>query len=357
MSVPVDRSALPVRQLDKGGVTLREVARAAEVSMITVSRAINNPQQVSPLTLEKVNAAIQALGYVPNLMAGGLRSARSYLVMALVPTITGSLFGGMLQALTESLEAKGYQLMVGQIGYEQANGAADDHVSEPSREDALLRAIIGRRPDGIVLTGIMHSAQGRQLLKSSGIPVVETWDSTPTPIDMLLSLSHDAIGRAVCDYLHEAGKTRCAILSGDDERAQRRAEGYRRRARELGLPAPLVHLVPAPTTHADGRAGLGAILAQDASIQAVFCTSDMMAIGVITEALARGLSLPDRLAVMGFGDMDIAASMTPSLTTVRVDGAAIGATAADMIAARATGQAPAQAVVDIGFTIVRRESA
>jgi len=349
MSADPDRTGLPGRQQDKGGVTLREVARAANVSMITVSRAINNPQQVSAITLEKVNAAVQALGYVPNLMAGGLRSSRSYLVMALVPTITGSLFSGMLEALTASLEAKGYQLMVGQIGYEQAH--------EKSREDALLRAIIGRRPDGIVLTGIMHSAQGRQLLKSSGIPVVETWDSTPTPIDMLLSLSHDAIGRAVCDYLHDAGKSRCAILSGDDERAQRRAEGYRRRARELGLPEPLVHPVPAPTTHADGRAGLRAVLARDPSIQAVFCTSDMMAIGVITEAVAQGLSLPGQLAVMGFGDMDIAASMTPSLTTVRVDGAAIGATAADMIATRANGHVPAQAVVDIGFSIVKRDSA
>ncbi len=349
MSAPPDRSDLPGRQQDKAGVTLREVAQAADVSMITVSRAINNPHQVSANTLEKVNAAIQALGYVPNLMAGGLRSSRSYLVMALVPTIAGSLFGGMLQALTESLEAKGYQLMVGQIGYAQAH--------ETSREDALLRAIIGRRPDGIVLTGIMHSEQGRQLLKSSGIPVVETWDSTPTPIDMLLSLSHDAIGRAVCDYLHEAGKTRCAILTGDDERALRRADGYRRRARELGLSEPLVHPVPAPTTHAQGRQGLGEILAKDPSIQAVFCTSDMMAVGVITEAVARGLSLPGRLAVMGFGDMDIAASMTPSLTTVRVDGAAIGAAAAEMIAARANGRAPARPVVDIGFTIVRRQSA
>ncbi|WP_454688713.1 LacI family DNA-binding transcriptional regulator [Achromobacter aloeverae] len=352
MNAPSDPPDLPGRGQDKGGVTLREVARAANVSMITVSRAVNHPRQVSAVTLEKVNAAIQALGYVPNLMAGGLRSSRSYLVMALVPTIAGSLFGGMLQALTGSLEAKGYQLMVGQIGYDRA-----DEPSRESREDALLRAIIGRRPDGIVLTGIMHSAQGRQLLKSSGIPVVETWDSTPTPIDMLLSLSHDAIGRAVCDYLHEAGKSHCAILTGDDERAQRRAEGYRRRARELGLPEPVVHPVPAPTTHADGRAGLRAVLARDPSIQAVFCTSDMMAIGVITEAVARGLSLPGQLAVMGFGDTDIAASMTPSLTTVRVDGAAIGATAADMIATRANGRMPPQSVVDIGFSIVKRDSA
>ena len=197
----------PSRSPERANVTVREVAQAAGVSMITVSRAINTPQQVSPATLDKVNAAIQALGYVPNLMAGSLRLSRSNLVMVLVPSIAGSLFGGMLTALTQSLEAKGFQLMVGQSGYDSP------------REDALLRAIIGRRPDGIVLTGVMHSPQGRQLLKASGIPIVETWDATDAPIDMLLSLSHDAIGTAVSHYLRDAGKTRQAVLSGDDHRA------------------------------------------------------------------------------------------------------------------------------------------
>lgn len=337
--------ASPARSSERSAVTVREVAQAAGVSMITVSRVINTPEQVSPATLERVNAAIAQLGYVPNLMAGSLRLSRSHLVTVLVPSIAGSLFGGMLTELTRSLEAKGYQLMVGQSGYDSP------------REDALLRAIIGRRPDGIVLTGVMHSPQGRQLLKASGIPIVETWDTTDTPIDMLLGLSHEAIGAAVSRYLHAAGKVRQAVLSGDDERARLRAQAIVRTAVQLGLAEPPVHYMPAPTTHAQGREGLRALQALDQGIDAVFCSSDLMAAGVLTEAAAQGLSVPGELAVMGFGDMDIAASMTPSITSVHVDGEAIGAKAAEMIALRANGQNPAQSVVEIDFHIVTRESA
>jgi LacI family gluconate utilization system Gnt-I transcriptional repressor len=122
---------------------------------------------------------------VPNRLAGGLASTRSRLVAAVVPTISGPVFLETVQALTEALAEQGYQLMLGQSGY------------AGSREDALLEAIIGRRPDGIVLTGIMHSAEGRRRLLASGIPVVETWDLTPTPIDMLVGFSHVEVGRAV----------------------------------------------------------------------------------------------------------------------------------------------------------------
>lgn len=339
---PTDSSR---RSADRATVTVREVAQAAGVSMITVSRVINTPEQVSPATLERVNAAIQSLGYVPNLMAGSLRLSRSHLVTVLVPSIAGSLFGGMLTELTRSLEAKGYQLMVGQSGYDSP------------REDALLRAIIGRRPDGIVLTGVMHSAQGRRLLQASCIPIVETWDTTDTPIDMLLSLSHQEIGAAVSRYLHAAGKRRQAVLSGDDERARLRAQSIVQTAVQLGLPEPLVHYLPAPTTHLQGREGLRVLQRSGQGIDAVFCSSDLMAAGVLTEAAAQGLSVPRDLAVMGFGDMDIAASMSPSITSVHVDGAAIGAQAAAMIAQRANGQMPEQSVVKIDFRIVARESA
>ncbi|CAM4093550.1 LacI family DNA-binding transcriptional regulator [Bordetella muralis] len=334
----------PSRSSERASVTVRDVARAAGVAMITVSRAINTPQAVSPQTLEKVNAAIQSLGYVPNLMAGSLRLSRSHLVTVLVPTIAGSLFSGMITALTRSLGAKGYQLIVGQSGYDM-----------PS-EDALLRAIIGRRPDGIVLTGVMHSEQGRQLLKASGIPIVETWDATPAPIDMLLSLSHDAIGAAVSRYLHERGKTRQAVLAGDDERARLRAQSFVRTAVALGSPEPKVIHMRAPTTHAQGRDGLRQLQAMQKDINAVFCSSDLMAAGVLTEAIAQGLRVPDDLAVVGFGDMDFAASMSPSITSVHVDGVAIGEQAAEMIDARANGLWPAQQVVEIGFHIVARES-
>ena len=345
--MPPPSSALATAAVDhgRGSVTLREVARVAGVSAMTVSRVLNTPERVNGETRQRVDEAIRQLGYVPNLAANSLRSSRSYLVTALVPTMTGSLFSGMVRSLTEALEERGFQLMVGQSGYGR------------SREDDLLRAIIGRRPDGIVLTGIMHSPQGRAMLLSSGIPVVETWDTTPDPIDMLLRLSHEQIGRSVCSWLYERGRRRLAVLSGDDERAVRRLAGFREEAAARGLAEPRVAFVPAPTTHVHGRQALGEVLAADATIDAVFCSSDMMAAGVITEAQQRGIDVPDRLAVVGFGDLDYAASMLPSITTVRVDGGAIGTRAAAMIAARANGEPVRERVVDVEFSIVERDSA
>ena len=145
-----------------GAVTLHDVAKLAGVAPITASRAVNTPDQVSPEVRQKVADAISRTGYVPNRLAGGLASARSRLVAAVVPTIAGPVFLETVQSLTEALAERGYQLMLGQSGY------------SGSREDALLDAIIGRRPDGIVLTGIMHSAEGRRRLLAAGIPVVET---------------------------------------------------------------------------------------------------------------------------------------------------------------------------------------
>ena len=118
---------------------------------------------------QRVLDAVQRTGYVPNRMAGGLASARSRLIAAVVPSTVMSVFMETIEALNSTLFDAGYQLMLGQSGY-----SAD-------REELLLEAIIGRRPDGIFLTGIMGAGKGRTRLVASGIPVVETWDLTPRP--------------------------------------------------------------------------------------------------------------------------------------------------------------------------------
>jgi LacI family gluconate utilization system Gnt-I transcriptional repressor len=332
-----------------GGITLADVARIAGVSPITASRALNTPEQVSAGTLQKVRDAVQRTGYVPNLLAGGLASSRTRLVAAVVPAIGGgSVFMEMVQSLTEALAGAGYQLMLGESGY--AN----------SREDALLDAIVGRRPDGIVLTGVMHSAEGRRRLQASGIPVVETWDLTPTPIDMLVGFSHERSGAAVADYLLGKGRRRLALMSGDDERALRRCKAYLARiAAQAGGDAavpPTVH-VPAPSTLGGGRRALAALLAEHPQIDAVFCNSDPMAAGAIIEAQARGMHVPNDLAVVGFGDFAFAADLHPPLTTVRIDGTAVGRQAARFIVDRAAGRGVAERVIDIGYSIVERASA
>ncbi len=328
-----------------GAVTLHDVARLAGVAPMTASRALNTPTRVSPAVLERVQEAVKSTGYVRNHAAGALASTRSRLVAAVVPTLAGPVFLQTVQALTAALAERGYQLMLGQTGYVD------------SREDALLDAIIGRRPDGIVLTGIVHSPEARQRLQSAGIPVVETWDLAPRPLDMLVGFSHEEVGRAVAGFLHAKGRRRLAVIAGDDERSRRRQEAFRTAAWSLGLDAPHTLTVPAPTTLRSGRAALGELLQRPGGVDAVFCSSDLLALGVLTEARARGLDVPGRLAVVGFGDHEFAADLEPALTTVRIDGAAIGRQAAHFIVERAEGRDVAERVVDIGFSIADRASA
>ncbi|MFM2057274.1 MAG: hypothetical protein RLY71_1659 [Pseudomonadota bacterium] len=328
-----------------GAITLHDVARIAGVAPITASRALKTPEQVSDEVRRKVSEAVARTGYVPNLLAGGLASTRSRLVAAVVPTIAGPVFLETIQALTETLAERGYQLMLGQAGY------------GGDREDALLEAIIGRRPDGIVLTGILHSAEGRRRLLGCGIPVVETWDLTPTPIDMLVGFSHAEVGRTVAEFLHTRGRRHLAVVAGDDERAGRRLEAFQAAAAALGLGEVRVVIVPAPTTLGSGRVALAELLREHADIDAVFCSSDLLALGVLTEAQAHGVAVPERLAVVGFGDLQFAADLHPALTTVHINGGAIGRQAAQFIVDRAEGRPIDQRVIDIGFSIVQRQSA
>ena len=328
-----------------GAITLRDVAKLAEVAPITASRAVNTPDQVSPEVLKRVLDAVQRTGYVPNRVAGGLASSRSRLIAAVVPSIVVSVFVETIDTLNNALFDAGYQLMLGQTGY------------SAEREEALLEAIIGRRPDGIFLTGIMQSSKGRTRLLASGIPVVETWDLTPTPIDMLIGFSHSDIGREVAQFLIKKGRKKFALIRADDERGIRRANAYQTTLRQHGFLQVVTDNVGISRTLKSGREALGRILQQAPDTDAVFCSSDLLAMGVLTEAKARGIAVPQQLSIVGFGDVPYVADMVPALTTVHINGGEIGRQAAEFLIARAEGRAVTQPIVDVGFSIIERDSA
>jgi len=327
-----------------GAITLRDVAILAGVAPITASRAINTPNQVSPEVLRKVQEAVQRTGYVPNRMAGGLASSRSRLIAAVVPSTVVSVFMETIEALNGTLFDAGYQLMLGQSGY-----SAD-------REELLLEAIIGRRPDGIFLTGILPPGKARTRLLASGIPVIETWDLTPTPIDMLIGFSHSDIGREVAKFLMDKGYKKFAIVHAEDERAGRRTVAFRDAVAQQGLPPVFIVNVGASRSLKSGREAFTRILAEAPDVQAVFCSSDLLALGVMTEARARNINVPRDIAVMGFGDVPFVADMVPALTTVRINGEQIGTLAARFLMDRAEGREVSPGIVDVGFSIIERDS-
>ena len=191
------------------------MARAAGVSLVTASRALKKPELVSPATIEKVLRAVEKTGYIPNLMAGGLKSNQAAsTIAALVPYIAVPQFLPTLQALTETLDQAGYQLILGQTGYNRV------------RENALLNTMITRRVDGIVFAGLLSPDAPLAQLTRLGIPVVETWDLTARPLDMLVGFSHTQVGSSVGGFFLKRGWRKVGVATADDERAMQRCQGF-----------------------------------------------------------------------------------------------------------------------------------
>lgn len=350
---PTDDHAAPPAPRDESrrnrtgrrGTTLTDVARLAGVSPMSASRALNKPEQVSLEILAKVNAAVASTGYVTNRLAGSLASNRTHLVAAVVPSIAGPVFQDMVQSLIGELSARGYQLMLGQAGY--GEGMNDD----------LLATIIGRRPDGLVLAGVVPTAIDRQRLIAAAIPVVETWDLVPDPIDMVVGFSHEAIAGEVARFLTGKGCRRLAFIGGNHARALRRASAFAQAAAACAPEARVVQqAVEAPASVRAGRNALARILDQQPDTDAVFCSSDMLALGVLTEAGQRGLHVPGALKVIGFGDSQFSADIAPALSSVHIDAQAIGRHAAAFIVERCERPSAAPARIDVGFSLVQRET-
>jgi LacI family gluconate utilization system Gnt-I transcriptional repressor len=345
-SIPANSPARKKRRTS--AVTLHDVARLAGVAPITASRAINHPDQVSDALKARVTKAVNETGYIPNLVAGSLASSKSRLVAMLVPTLVGPVFQETVQALSTALHTAGYQLFIGQSGYHDA------------KEDAFLDTIIRRRPDAIVLTGLLKSASARKRLIASGIPVVETWDLSNHPVDMLVGFSHEAIGQAVAAYFHQQGRRNPVVIGANDARSVRRANAFCKTfsaySPKPSSSIPRVISVAAPATLGDGRTSLSQLIQENHPVDAVFCSSDLLAHGVMIEAQVRNIAIPDALSVVGFGDVSYAKDVHPSLSTIRIDGANIGKLAAQMIIQRLTHQTITQPISDVGFELIIRQS-
>jgi LacI family gluconate utilization system Gnt-I transcriptional repressor len=324
---------------------MEDVASAAGVSLVTVSRVLNTPEKVAPATLAAVRSAIERLRYVPNLAAGSLASNRSRIVAAIVPTIASSIFSDTVDGLAQVLAPRRYQLLLGQTQYRQ------------DVEVELIDAFLGRRVDGLMLIGTEHARGVRATLGRAGIPVVETWDLTPRPIDMLVGFSNHAAGEAAARYLVGKGHRALGVICGRDERSLARLAGFRAVAEALGAGAVAHAAVPSPSAVTDGAAAMAQLLGGPAAPRAVFCSNDMLAAGALFECQRRGVAVPGDVALMGFADLPIAATLVPALTTVQVRATAMGQRAGELLLQRLAGDAPAQRRVDLGYAVVERASA
>lgn len=318
--------------------TLSAVAERAGVSAITVSRVVRLPEMVAPQTRAKVEAAMRELGYVPNQLAGALAGARTKSVGVLVPTIANSIFADTVQGLSDELEPLGYAVILAQSRY------------DAEREDRMLSALLSRRPEAVIMVGSPATADGARLLRRAGIPIVETWELPPAPIDAVAGFDNYAAGVAVAQHLVAQGRNKLAFIGGDDPRATRRWNGFNDTALRAGLAAPRRLVLER------NASGSLVALAELRGVDAVFAANDAHAIGFMSGLRKAGLlregpAVAQPVAVVGLGDLEMGRLISPSLSTIRVHGDAIGRTAARLILSR---EGPRR--VDLGFELVLRDS-
>jgi LacI family gluconate utilization system Gnt-I transcriptional repressor len=306
---------------------------------------VNHPEKLAPDTLAQVRAAIERLRYVPNLMAGSLASSRSRIAAAVIPTLASSIFSDTMDGLSQSLASQGYQLLLGQTHF------------KAEEEAQLIEAFIGRRVDGMVLIRTAQSPTARAALQRAGIPVVEAWDLTGDPIDMMVGFSNKDAGEAAARFLAAKGYRQLAFIGSEQGRSSARLAGFRAGARDCGLPAVIAHPLPPPGTLAEAAHALEQLLQRSPQVRAILCSNDMLAAGVLFECQRRGIEVPARIAVMGFADLPIAAATEPTLTTVHVPSYEIGRRAGDLLLARIHGESGLQSRVDLGYRVIERASA
>jgi LacI family gluconate utilization system Gnt-I transcriptional repressor len=340
---------VPRRRRKMQRVTMTEVAQLARVSPSTVSLYLRRPGAVSADAGRSIERAIGTLGYVPNLVAGGLAAATSRVVGIIVPSIRNAFFAETVFALQSELATVGLQSILGNSEY-----AAE-------REEALVRMALSWAPAAIVLTGLQHAPQTRRMLQVSGIPVVEMWELGPSTIDMAVGFSHMDVGVTAARHLISKGRRRLGFLGArlrEDRRAAQRAEGFASHCRAAGLAACEVLDHPGPATVESGSILLGRIQERLPDFDGLACSNDLVALGVLFEAERRGIKIPDAFSVVGFGDLEFSASCIPPLTTIRPAGELIGLETAKLIFARLGDKVPGneEKIVDTGHLLVERGS-
>lgn len=323
-----------------GRVTMRDVAAAAQTSMISVSRAFRGSPLVSSTLRTRIEEVADRLGYVPDRAASALASARSMNVAVLIPSITNMVFAEMLAGIDEVLTARGYQIITATTLY------------AASEELRLLRGLLSFRPDGVLLTGTDHLTETEKLLASARFPIVHMMDLSPSSSRYCVGFSQEKAGAAIARHFIERGYKRLGFVAAQlDPRTMARGAGFKNALLAAGRKAPHMLMVTHPSSTALGGELLVQMLQDHPDIEALFFCNDDLALGALFECLRRGIRVPEQLALAGFNDLPTSACAAPPLTTIATPRQQIGRQAATMLLELMAGRKPKTSNLDLGFTL------
>ena len=331
-------------------VTMNDVARAAGVSLKTVSNVINNYEFIRPATKQRVLAAIEELGYETNLTARSLRSGKTSMLGLVLSDLSVPYYAELASDIMKAAWARGYRVLV-----EQSGNAAD-------HEKSALQGQFRSLTDGLLF--IPLSLDAEQIIQAAGKkPLVLLGEFVQDPrLDMVLIQNHEAAA-AVTAHLLAGGRRRIVVLGAHDGDTTG-SNGLRLNGYKAALAAAGVEYDPALVIDCEWRRDGGAdaiarLLDSGVGFDAVFGLNDVVALGALHELLVRGKRVPDDIALAGFDDIDEARFASPSLTTVEPGRAEIAERAVELLINRIEGKGSPDKVEqpEAAFSLRVRESA
>jgi LacI family transcriptional regulator, gluconate utilization system Gnt-I transcriptional repressor len=328
------------------GARMRDVADAAGVSLMTVSRALREPHKLSAETRKAVLDAIQEIGYVPNSIAANLASNRSNVVGQIVPSIQNSLYADTVKGTADVLRSAGLHLLIADSGYSL------------QEEEALIGAFLAQRVAGLILHNTDHTPRAVQMIERAGVPVIETGDIPRKPLDMVVSYSNAEAAKAMTLHLAARGYQHIGFVSLEtrtNRRARERQRGYLAALKAMGRRKDPRLVMEVPNGLTAGAHALVDMLNRAPDVDAIFFAGDVLAIGALFEAQKRGWKVPARVAIAGFDDLDILQHTHPKVTSLRLPRLEIGRRSAQALLDRLRGN-DADVGLDLGFEVIQRES-
>jgi LacI family transcriptional regulator len=329
-----------------GTVSVHDVAKEAGVSVASVSRVVNMPDKVGAEVRRRVEAAIEKLHYIPSGAGRALTTRRTRIIGALGPHLAYAIYSAVIEAVQRRLALAQYNLVLGLAGYEREH------------EYAELRRLIMAGAEAIMLSGEQRDPAIYRVLQAKGIPYVLNSVYHPDSPHPCVGYDNQGLMRQMTSHLLDLGHRRIAVMAGpwaDIDRFAERLAGIREAVAQRGLSLRDDWVLPAEPTIAGGRGAFRQLMTGSAVPTALVCVTDEHAFGALLEAAAMGIEVPRQLSVTGFADHELAAQISPSLTTVRIPVEEMAIRICDYLLGRLRGE-PVPHATKVEASIVLRES-
>jgi len=330
-----------------GRVTLADVARSAGVGTMTVSRALRMPDQVSDKLRDKIQQVVEELGYIPNQAAGALASGKSNSIAVILPSLVDKMCSQFIPTFQEILNQAGHHLILGYSNYSIL------------QEEQLLSSLLASNPAAVVLFGSERSAQSTKMIKNAQLAILEVAEINDLSLDLNIGIDHHQASKDMTNYLIKKGYQNIAFVGSQSEQniLRKQLRGWQSAMLENYL-SPDHFLIASDVTNIKlGSEGLAKLLLRQSELDAVICTNEEIAIGVLFECQRRVLKVPQNIAITCLDGSILSQQCVPTLTSIELDYANMGTKAAHRLLERLSGEEHNNVKqIDIGFKLCERAS-